>query len=217
MQKTAIVIGATGLVGSALVRILIRDESFSIVKIFTRRTTGVTDKKIREFIIDFDNLQIIKKEITGDIVFSCLGTTLKQAGSKEAQYKVDYTYQFEFAKLASENGVKDFMLVSSPSANPKSMFFYTKIKGELEVAIEKLDFKKIIIIQPSVLSGERSQKRKGEEIGGKIADTLGSVFPFLKKYRSISGDEVAEAMISIYKGKPNQRLTIVALDELHMK
>lgn len=213
-MKTAIVIGATGLVGKQLVKQLITDELFSDIKLFTRRPAGFSNQKIEEHIIDFEHLDAVKKEISGDILFSCLGTTLKQAGSKEAQYRIDFTYQYEFAKLANNNGVKQYMLVSSPSANPKSMIFYTRIKGELEEATKKLGFSKISIIQPSVLMGDREVERKGEAIGAKVINVLGRVLPFVEKYRGISGETVAKAMLTISKAEVQDRVKIYKLDEL---
>ncbi len=205
--KTALVIGATGLVGKQLVNQLLSNERYTAIKLFVRRPTQIEDPKIKEYLID----------ITGDILFSCLGTTLKQAGSKKAQYRIDYTYQYEFARIASENAVPDYMLISSPSANPKSMLFYTRIKGELEEAVKKLGFSKICIIQPSVLSGNRPEKRPGEEIGGKIINALGRIFPFARKYRSISGETVAKAMVALARKDETSRVSVYKLDELFMK
>lgn len=216
MKKTAILIGATGLVGSELLKQLLLDDDFSSIKIFVRRTSGILHKKLEEKIIDFARIKELKNDITGDVLFSSMGTTLKQAGSKEAQYRIDFTYQYEFARLASENGVSEYILVSSPSANPKSKIFYTRIKGELEEASKKLGFSKISIIQPSVLTGERAEKRAGEEIGAKLVNGLAKALPFLKKYRSISGKMVAKAMLIISKKEVNERVKVYKLDELLM-
>ncbi len=215
--KTALVIGATGLVGKQLVNQLLSNERYTAIKLFVRRPTQIEDPKIKEYLIDFEDLPSIQKDITGDILFSCLGTTLKQAGSKKAQYRIDYTYQYEFARIASENAVPDYMLISSPSANPKSMLFYTRIKGELEEAVKKLGFSKICIIQPSVLSGDRPEKRPGEEVGGKIINALGRIFPFARKYRSISGETVAKAMVALARKDETSRVSVYKLDELFMK
>ncbi len=220
MNKTAIIIGATGLVGSNLLRQLLSDDDFLIIKIFVRKTTAIVHEKLQENIIDFDKIDLIKNEISGDVLFSCLGTTIKQAGSKNNQYKVDFTYQYQFAKYASESGVSEYILVSSTSASAKSMFFYSRIKGELEDAVKLLTFNKISIVQPSVLEGERKEKRAGEAIGAAVINTLGKILPFLKKYRSIGGDAVAKAMICIYKkeepGKIN-KIKVYKLDELFFK
>ncbi|MBK8503809.1 MAG: NAD-dependent epimerase/dehydratase family protein [Saprospiraceae bacterium] len=215
MNKIAIIIGATGLVGNHLLHKLLLDPTFSLVKIFVRRATGVTHEKLDEKIIDFKNIELIKKEITGDVLFSCLGTTLRQAGSKAAQYEVDYTFQYQFAQFASENGVDAYLLVSSTSANSNSMLFYSKIKGKLEDEVKKLGFKRIVILQPSVLSGERKEERFGEKLGAGLINFLSSVFPFLKKYRSISGDKVASALISYYKEPGQNKIQVYKLDEIH--
>ena len=213
-MKKAIVIGATGLVGNQVLKQLLQDNDYSEVKIFVRRSTGISHDKLIECIIDFNQLSDVKDQITGDVLFSCLGTTLKQAGSKAAQYTVDYTYQYEFAKLAQANGVKDYLLVSSTSASPQSKFFYSRIKGELEEAVKALDFKRVIILQPSVLTGDRESKRMGEGIGAIIANGLGRIFPALKKYRSISGGMVAKALIHFSKISKEQKVKVYQLDEL---
>ena len=214
MNKTAIIIGATGLTGSNLLKKLLLDEDFTIVKIFVRRATGIAHSKLQEYIIDFTAIESIKKHITGDVLFSCLGTTIKQAGSRQNQYQVDFTYQYDFAKYAAENAVSDYVLISSASANAKSMFFYTKIKGELEHVVKKLPFMRIRILQPSILQGERNNKRAGEEIGVKFINILGNLFPVVKKYRSITGEDLAKAMIIIYKKQEIDKIKVYQLDEL---
>jgi uncharacterized protein YbjT (DUF2867 family) len=215
MQRTAILIGATGLVGRHLLQRLLEDDDFSKVKVFGRTATGIVHEKLIEKNIMFSNLALIRSEVKGDVLFSSLGTTLKQAGSKAAQYKVDFTYQYQFARCASENDVSDYILVSSTSANAKSMFFYSRIKGELENVVKKLSFKKMVILQPSVLSGNRKEERRVEKIGARFINALGKVFGFLKKYRSSSGDEVAAAMIFYAKEAQQSRIKVYKLDQIH--
>src|SRR6056297_119067 len=104
MNKKAIVIGATGLVGSHIVKLLLEDERYSTVKVFHRRSTGLEHKKLDEQIIDFDNMESWRHQLTGDELYSAMGTTIKKAGSKEAQYKIDVTYPLEVARAAASNG-----------------------------------------------------------------------------------------------------------------
>ncbi len=212
-KKTAIVIGATGLIGKELVKLLINDSYFDKIKVFVRRSTGITHTKLEEHIIDFNVLSTIKNDIMGDVLFSTLGTTIKQAGSKDAQYLVDYTYQYEIAKIAADNGVKDYILVSSSGANSKSNIFYTRIKGELDNAVCKLNFQRIRIFRPSLLLGERPEKRLGESIGAILIKVI-KFIPYLKKYRGIKGKEVALAMINTYKKTNNNSPEFHELDSI---
>jgi len=194
-MKTAIVIGATGLVGSHLVNQLLDDPRFENVKIFTRRSTGKQHPKLKEFLIDFDKPNQWQHLVTGDVLFSALGTTLKKAGGKAAQYKIDYTYQYNFANAAAMNGVATYVLVSSAGASPNSTIFYSRMKGELERDIAKLNFKHIHIIQPGILDGPRSEKRAGEKIGVAVLSVLHKI-PALSAYKPIHAAIVAKAMIN---------------------
>ena len=130
----ALVIGATGATGRELVQLLLKDEDFDKVTIFVRNAPTINHKKLKIQVIDFKKIEKNKDLIKGDILFSALGTTKKDAGEKDQQYEIDYTYQYEFAKIAADNGVGQLSLVSSVGANAKSSFFYPKIKGALEEA-----------------------------------------------------------------------------------
>jgi uncharacterized protein YbjT (DUF2867 family) len=213
-NKTAIVLGSTGLVGSNLVSKLIQDNQFSYIKTIVRRPSNITHPKIKEYIVKFDELSPNHAMFKGDVLFSCLGTTIKNAGSKNAQYKVDFTYQYEVAKNAVNNGVQDYVLVSSANANSNSKVFYSRMKGELDSAIQELSFERTIIFRPSVLMGKREEKRIGEEIGSVIINALGKLIPSLKKYRGIKGEEVARAMIVAYKAPVLEKVNIFNLDEI---
>ena len=216
-MKTAIVIGATGLVGSFITLKLLDDERYSKVKVFVRNSVEIKHQKLDEHIVDFAKLDLWKDEIKGDELYSALGTTIKKAGTKDAQYKIDFTYQYETAKAASKNGVKSYLLVSSAGANYKSSNFYLRMKGNLDEKIQLLDFEKIRIFRPSILVGLRSEKRLGESIGIKIAGTITKIIPALKKYKPIKASLVAEAMIisvnqsSIEKSIVYQPLQIIDL------
>lgn len=210
-QRKAIVIGATGLVGSQLVQLLLKDARFSTLKVFVRRRTGVQHLKLQEHIIDFDDPEQWKHLITGDVLFSCLGTTLKTAGSKEAQYKVDYTYQFSVAKAAAENAVSDYVLISAALANEHSRIFYTRMNGELERDVRQLSFKHIHIIQPGMLTGERKENRPFEKIGTPVLQFLNKL-GFAKKQRPIHASIVAQAMINVSFKKQNRYNTYTLLE-----
>lgn len=196
--KTAIIIGATGLVGSKLLKLLLNDNNFNKINIFVRRETGISHPKLNEFIIDFDKPDTWRDKVQGDVLFSALGTTRKKAGSKEEQYKVDYQYQYNFAITAATNGVSDYVLISSSNANANSSFFYSRIKGELEEAVEELPFDTITILQPGLLYGERiNDERPLENFLVKLVMALNKV-GLMKKRKPIYGKEVAQAALRAY-------------------
>jgi uncharacterized protein YbjT (DUF2867 family) len=180
-------------------------------RIFVRRDTGIQHPKLEQQIVDFGNAESWTKKLTGDVLFSALGTTFKQAGSKEKQYEVDFTFNLNFAQQAKENGIENYVLVSSIGANPKSSIFYTRIKGELDDAVAKLGFKNLVILRPSSLTGDRDETRWMEKMSIPIARFV-TKFIF-KKYRPISGKTVAQAMINAVL-KPNPEKTIWEGDEV---
>lgn len=194
-MKTALVIGATGLVGKSLVKQLLLDERFQKVVVFARRTVGLQSPKLEEHLVNFDVPQTWQHLLKGDVLFSAMGTTIGKAGSKEAQYKIDFTYQYNTAKGAAENGVSTYELVSSAGASPSSKIFYSRMKGELEEAVKKLSFKRIYLIQPGILAGNRQEKRIGERIGISVLNVLHHV-PGLGAYKPIDAGIVAKAMIN---------------------
>ena len=194
MNKTAILVGATGLVGSHVLKLLLEDDRYSTVKVFHRRSTGIEHEKLEEYIIDFDHIEDWSEKLAGDELYSAMGTTIKKAGSKEAQYKIDVTYPLEVAKAAAGNGVNKYSLVSSAGANKESKLFYPRIKGELDDAVSELSFDRITIMRPSILDGEREESRPGERFGLAAMRIAGKI-PGLKKYRPIPAEQVATAMI----------------------
>ena len=194
MNLTANVIGATGLVGKHLVQLLIEDDRFSKVRIFVRKDTGIKHPKLEQKIVDFNNEESWGKLLTGDVLFSALGTTIKQAGSKEKQYDIDVVLNRNFAKAAKENGIENYVLVSSIGANSKSKVFYLHIKGKLDDAVSELGFKNRVILRPASLTGERTSRRVAEEITVPIARFITRFIA--KNYRPIHGKTVAKAMIN---------------------
>lgn len=200
MNKAVLVIGATGLVGESLVKQLLEDDDFSVVKIFARKQLVLNHQKLEQHVIDFNSIEKYADLIKGDVLFCCLGTTIKTAGSKEAFIKVDYTYPYKFAQQAKRNGVEKFVLVSSLGADKNSSNFYLKVKGDVEADLSRLKFKNLIIVRPSMLLGNRKEFRLGEVIGKKIMKALTFIFVGkLKKYKAIESRTVAKAMIVLSK------------------
>jgi len=194
MKLIANIIGATGLVGKQLVEMLLKDENFEKIRVFVRCDTEIIHPKLEQQIIDFSNTETWKHLLKGDVLFSALGTTLKRAGSKEKQYEIDFTFNFNFAKQARENGIENYVLVSSVGANSQSSVFYTRTKGELDDAVSKIGFTKLAILRPASLSGNRKERRIAEEISVPALNFLTRFI--LKKYRPISDTTVAQAMIN---------------------
>ena len=199
MGKVANIIGSSGLVGYQLLIQLLDHPEFEKVRIFVRRPSGINHSKLEEHIINFDLVESWKSLVKGDVLFSTLGTTIKTAKTKENQYRVDFTYQYEFAKAASENGVSTYLLVSSMGANPASTVFYSRIKGELEDAVAKFPFQKLFIIRPSILDGNRQENRAGEKVGLILSRFLTRFI--LKAYKPTPVNLLATKMIRLSLGK----------------
>ncbi len=193
-NKTALVLGASGLIGSLLTDLLLNSPEYSQVTLVLRRKINRSHAKLRQEVIDFDAPAVDK--IKGNDVFCCLGTTIKIAGSKEAFYKVDCTYPYEMARLARQNGASQFLLVTAMGADLKSFIFYNRVKGEVEEKIASLGFPTFCIFRPSLLLGARKEFRMGEKIGGAIAKIFsGLMIGGLKKYQPIEASKVATAMM----------------------
>ena len=192
-MKTAIITGATGLVGNTLVNQILENPAYSKVVLLLRKPLNISHSKLVQGVIDFDDPDASK--IVGDDLFCAMGTTLAKAGSKEAQYKIDCIYPYEIGKIAKANGVKQYILVSSIGANFSSSNFYLKTKGDLEQKIKSLDFQNFVSLRPSFLLGDRKEFRLGEKIGVVVAKILSPLMlGGLKKYRGIEASTVAKSM-----------------------
>ncbi|MEC5395054.1 NAD(P)H-binding protein [Bergeyella sp. RCAD1439] len=207
----ALVIGATGATGKKLVQNLLKDDDYREVHIFARNPVAFSHEKLTVHCIDFNRPEQWKHNVCGEVLFSCLGTTLKTAGSKAQQRKVDFDYQFHFAQAAKSNHVNHYVLVSSYGADARSSFFYPRMKGELEEAVVKLDFNQTTIFRPGMLERENSD-RPAEVWGVKISK-LFLRWGRLKAYRPLPVEQLAKAMIN--RSKQNQKGTaVVSLDEI---
>lgn len=212
MTKTALIIGATGVVGKELLMRLLHSSEYSQVIAITRRKLTFTHTKLVNHVFDFAYLTKHCELFKGDVLFSCLGTTKKQAGSVSAQRKVDFDYQFIAAQMAANNGVTHYCLVSSSGANAHSASAYLKMKGELEQQVKLLGFVKISIFQPSLLIGKRNDTRIAEQIGAAILPLL-TRLPFLKRYRPITGEQVARKIWAVSLNQQHT-LSYYTLDDL---
>ena len=193
----ALVIGATGAVGKDLVQQLSEDSSFERVDIFVRREVKIPAVKVVAHVVDFDHPETWADQLKGDVLFSCLGTTIRAAGSQDAQWKVDYTYQYEAAKAAKANGVKTYVLVSSVGANAKSKVFYTKMKGALDEAVQELGFEGCFILRPPSLIRKGSD-RFGEKVG-IVALKAFNAIGLMRSFTPMHTEAVAAAMITLAK------------------
>ncbi len=200
-DKTALLFGASGLIGGYCLQFLLASPAYKKVKIFVRKELDFENGKLEQHIIDFDKIEDYKNLIKGDDVFCCLGTTMKKAGGREAFRKVDFTYSFKIAKIAEEQGVNQFLLMSSVGADADSIFFYSQVKGELENEVKKMDFWSTHIFQPSVLLGERNENRWGEQMAGRLAKGFDFLTGgLLSKYSPVEAEAVAKAMIIAAQG-----------------
>lgn len=191
--KTALVVGATGLIGNLLTHHLVESAAYDRVKVLVRRSLNWQHPQLQEVLVDFDQLNGLL--VQGDDIFCCLGTTIKQAGSQAAFHKVDYEYPLAIAKAGLSNGARQFLLVSSMGANPQSAFFYNRVKGDVERDLIALNYPTLLVLRPSLLLGDRTESRLGERIGKHVMQFFSPVLP--ARYRPIEANTVAKAMLRL--------------------
>jgi uncharacterized protein YbjT (DUF2867 family) len=200
MRKTALLLGAGGLVGGHCLQLLLEDEAYAKVIIWVRKPLALRHSKLEQAVVDFARLESHAEPANANDVFCCLGTTIKKAGSPAAFRQVDFTYPFKIAKIAAANGAEQFLIVTALGANPQSSIFYNRVKGEIEAALTPLPFRAVHIFRPSLLLGERQEVRPGEKIAEKAAGAFSFLFRGpLRKYRPIPARVVAAAMIEVAK------------------
>ena len=192
-MKTALIVGASGLIGKHLTQKLLTSNYYEKVSVIVRKQLNIIHPKLEQIVMDFDNLDASK--IFAEDIFCCLGTTMKQAGSKDAFYKVDFNYPLNIAKAGLENGAKQFLFVSSMGADEKSMVYYSRVKGKIEKELSDLRYPTLIILRPSMLEGERENPRMGEKIGNVVMNLFAPLIP--DNYKVIAGEKVAQAMLEL--------------------
>lgn len=202
-NKTALVFGATGLTGSQLTKVLLEDDRYSHVRIFSRHPVDHYHPKLEVVVNDLNDIRGLSSEIKGDEVFCCLGTTMKKAGSKKSFERIDLEIPLEIASVAKRNGVGKYLVISSIGANPKSRNFYLNVKGRLEEELKNIGFRQLSVFRPSMLLGDRQETRLGESAGKLFFKVFSFAFigP-LKKYKGIKAETVARAMIRVANNVP---------------
>lgn len=193
-NKTALIIGATGLVGNLLTRQLVDSPIYEKVKVLVRKSLPWQHPRLQEVQFDFDHPNGLVTQ--ADDIFCCLGTTIKKAGSQEAFKKVDYQYPLDIARLGLANGAKQFAIVTAMGADSKSMFFYSRVKGDVERDLGALNYPTLLIFRPSLLMGNRRQEdsRLGERIAESVMGFLNPIIP--DKYKGVQAGKVANAMLT---------------------
>ncbi len=215
MGKSALLVGASGLVGEQLLSKLLNGDEYTKVVILVRKTVGITHPKLEEKVIKFKDLSRYSGSFKVDDVFCCVGTTIKKAKTREVFKMVDVDYPLEMAKLAKENQVKKFLIISSLDADANSFVFYSRMKGLLEKQLKTTGLKSLHIFRPSLLLGIRKESRFGEALGAFLAKGLSFAFVGpLKKYKAISATTVAESMYKIAQRDGSKGVHIYHSDEI---
>lgn len=206
-QKTAIILGATGLTGKLLLNKLVADDRYSSIKLFSRKASGNSSPKIKEFVGDILQLELFKNDFTADEVFCCIGTTTSKTKDRAIYKAIDFGIPFTASKLAKENKIPTFLVISALGSNAKSKIFYNRTKGEMEQAVLDQKISNTYILRPSLILGDRNKMRFGESLGAVLMKLI-SVFlnGRAKKYRAIEAGCIAEAMINLAKSLPKMQI-----------
>jgi uncharacterized protein YbjT (DUF2867 family) len=197
-KRTALLVGASGLVGSYCLQYLLEEASYTRIAVLSRKPLALQHEKLVHLVADFDELETLGDWMTADDVYCCLGTTIKKAGTQGAFRKVDFDYTVKLAALAQHCGARQFLVVTSLGADPRSRIFYNRVKGEVEEALRKIPFTALHIFRPSLLLGLRPEHRTSEIAGLLVMTGLKYAMAGpLKKYRAIRASDVARAMIGV--------------------
>jgi len=213
MKKTAIILGATGLTGNNILQKLIEDDRYERIKLFSRSKIEGLPKKVHQFIGDILKLEQFKANFTADEVYCCIGTTAKKTPDKTLYKKIDFGIPVAAAKLAKENNILTFLVISAMGANAKSTVFYNKTKGEMEESILHQHIKNTYILRPSLIGGERKEQRFLEKLGLVVFKIIQPLFiGKLKNYKIINAQSIAKTMIILANKKINTEVIITSND-----
>ncbi len=213
MKKTAILLGATGLTGNILLGKLLKDPSYEKIKLFSRSSAEKNSPKIEEHLIDMFQLENHSEAFKADVVFCCIGTTKSKTPDKETYKKIDYGIPVTAAKLAQQNGIETFIVISAMGADANSSIFYNKVKGEMQRDVLPQKVKNKYILQPSLLVGDRNEGRLGEKVATFFMQTFSFFIP--KKYKIIEAETIAVAMILLAeKGYSESIITSEKIKEI---
>ncbi len=196
---TAILVGATGLVGSAILRLLVADPRVGSVVVLARRPTGAESPKLTEHVVDFEATAGWAGLLRGDVLFSALGTTVRAAGGRAGQWRVDHDTQLRIATAARRNGVTALVLVSAAGSSAASPFFYSRLKGVLERDVVALGFERTRILRPGLFEGARAEPRAGERLALRVLRPLASILPYAA--RPVPAEVVARAAVQSAFGR----------------
>lgn len=196
-HRTALLAGASGLVGSELLQLLLHSPMYEKVKVLVRTPLQVEHAKLEQIIVNYDQLETYGQHFQVDDLYCCLGTTIKRAGSQAAFRKVDYEYPVKLAQLAKQHGVQQYLIITAMGANANSSIFYSRVKGEVEAELQRIGIASVHIFRPSLLLGKRAEFRLGEQIASWLSPLFGFfLVGSLRKYRSIQAGTVAKGMLA---------------------
>ncbi|MEN9987004.1 MAG: hypothetical protein RLZZ585_43 [Bacteroidota bacterium] len=196
MGKTVVLVGATGLIGNALLHELIQETKVSEIRIFVRRKIDGLPEKVKQIITDFSDFSSLKEQVHGDVIYCCVGTTRKKTPDLNDYRNIDFGINIGMAKLAKENGISTVHLISAMGASTTARIFYSKLKGEIEEALKELQFPNCYIYQPSMLIGTRSESRPLEFVAQKLMLVFEGLRLLPKnEYHSIRVGTIAKSMI----------------------
>ncbi len=214
MSLSALIAGSTGLVGRHLVNLLAGSPQYDEMTAIVRKGRAFKQESVSVVEADYDKLEKYSEHIKADVVFCCLGTTIKKAGSREQFRKVDYSYPLKVAKISKELGARQFNIVTAIGANARSMFYYNRVKGEVEEALIKLGYEVLNIFRPSLLLGDREEHRPGEKAGELIFKIFNPLLiGALRKYKPVHAEVVARAMLRISL-ESHEKTTIIQSDAI---